>query len=107
MFDYLRFVKLNVKQYVKECKPYTTNLTMTKQQRGLKAIQTVKKELSTVKVAQVAAQLKWSRQNIYYHLNESNASNVNPDILLIILAAIKTVKDKQEKTELKKLNSLL
>lgn len=80
---------------------------MKKPSQNLKAIKNVKGKLESVNVTEVAKELKWSRQNIYYHLDENKSESVNLDILNQISAAIDKVKQKKEKADKTKLASLI
>lgn len=71
-----------------------------KPHENLVAIRKVKSDLAEVHVTDVAAKLGWSRQNIYYHLNEDEHLTANLDSIAKISGAIALVKiDNAAKTK--------
>ena len=80
---------------------------MKHQNQNLKAVIKIKKQLSFVKVTDVAKILNCSRQNIYKHLNEKKAATANIDSLLKISKAIDKVIAANMKAYSKKLQSII
>ncbi len=80
---------------------------MKKTSQKLIAVQNVKAKLDTVAVSAVAKQLKCTRQNIYYHLNEDKAEDVSIPHLTAISAAIDKVAAAKKKAEEKSLSIII
>lgn len=80
---------------------------MKKPSQKLTAIRNVKGKLEKVNVSDVATEMKCTRQNIYYHLNEDKAESVSLPHLQKISTAIDKVIAAKEKADKKALSTII